>query len=61
MFAFGLRLAAWDGTALDIPNAPANAVGFGFTGKGSVNQSGHPKIRLMALTECGTHALVDAV
>jgi transposase IS4-like protein len=59
-FAFGLRLVAWDGTALDVPDTPANAAEFGFTGKGSVNQSGHPQVRLMALTECGTHALVDA-
>lgn len=59
-FAFGLRLIAWDGTALDVPDTPANAAEFGFTGKGGVNQSGHPQVRLMALTECGTHALVDA-
>lgn len=59
-FAFGLRLVAWDGTALDVPDTPANAREFGFTGKGSVNQSGHPQVRLMALTECGTHALIDA-
>ncbi|MFF3460686.1 IS4 family transposase [Streptomyces sp. NPDC002730] len=59
-FAFALRLVAWDGTALDVPDTPANAAEFGFTGKGGVDQSGHPQIRLMALTECGTHALVDA-
>lgn len=60
-FAFGLRLVAWDGTALDVPDTPVNAAEFGFTGKDGVNQSGHPQVRLMALTECGTHALVDAV
>ncbi|WP_405682133.1 transposase domain-containing protein [Streptomyces sp. NBC_00057] len=59
-FAFGLRLVAWDGTALDVPDTNANAREFGFTGKGGANQSGHPQVRLMALTECGTHALVDA-
>ncbi|RPK42626.1 hypothetical protein EES39_20470 [Streptomyces sp. ADI92-24] len=59
-FAFGLRLVAWDGTALDVPDTPANAAEFGFTGRDGVNQSGHPQVRLMALTECGTHALVDA-
>lgn len=59
-FAFGLRLVAWDGTALDVPDTPANAARFGFTGKGGVNQSGHPQVRLMALIECGTHALIDA-
>ncbi|MFI6730867.1 transposase domain-containing protein [Streptomyces atratus] len=59
-FAFGLRLVAWDGTALDVPDTTANAREFGFTGKGGVNQSGHPQVRLMALTETGTHALADA-
>jgi hypothetical protein len=59
-FAFGLRLVAWDGTALDVPDTPANAAEFGFTGKGGVNQSGHPQVRLMALIECGTHAVIDA-
>ncbi len=54
------QVVAWDGTALDVPDTPANAAEFGFTGKGGVNQSGHPQVRLMALTECGTHALVDA-
>ncbi|MFJ8745961.1 IS4 family transposase [Embleya sp. NPDC127516] len=59
-FAFGLRLVAWDGTVLDVPDNPVNARGFGFTGKDGANQSGHPQVRLMALTECGTHAPIDA-
>ncbi|MFE5123990.1 transposase domain-containing protein [Streptomyces sp. NPDC056669] len=59
-FAFGLRLVAWDGTALDVPDTPANAAEFGFTGKGCVNQSGPPQVRLMALIKCGIHALADA-
>lgn len=59
-FAFGLRLVAWDGTVLDVPDTPANAAEFGFTGKDGLNQSGHPQVRLMALIECGTHAVVDA-
>jgi hypothetical protein len=59
-FAFGLRLVAWDGTVLDVPDTPANAAEFGFTGKNGVNLSGNPQVRLMALVECGTHALIDA-
>jgi hypothetical protein len=59
-FAFGLRLVAWDGTALDVPDTPANAAEFGFTGKNGVNQCGNPQARLMALIECGTHAVIDA-
>jgi hypothetical protein len=54
-FAFGLRLVAWDGTGLDAADTPANAAAFGAT------QSGNPQLRLLALTECGTHALIDAV
>jgi hypothetical protein len=54
-FAFGLRLVAWDGTGLDAADTPANAEAFGVT------QGGNPQVRLLALTECGTHALIDAV
>jgi hypothetical protein len=54
-FAFGLRLVAWDGTGLDAADNPANAGAFGVT------QGGNPQLRLLALTECGTHALIDAV
>lgn len=59
-FAFGLRLVAWDGTALDVPDTPENAAAFGFTGREGTNKSGNPQVRLMALIECGTHALIDA-
>jgi hypothetical protein len=54
-FAFGLRLAAWDGTGLDAADTPANAEAFGVT------QGGNPQLRLLALIECGTHAVIDAV
>ncbi|MEV5400973.1 IS4 family transposase [Streptomyces cellulosae] len=59
-FAFGLRLVAWDGTALDVPDTPENATEFGFTGRDGTNKSGNPQVRLMALIECGTHAVIDA-
>jgi hypothetical protein len=55
VFAFGLRVVAWDGTGLDAADTPANASAFGVT------QGGNPQLRLLALTECGTHALADAV
>jgi hypothetical protein len=51
-FAFGLRLVAWDGTALDVPDTPANAAEFGFTGKNGVNQRGNPKERNTARIPC---------
>jgi len=53
-FAFGLRLVAWDGTGIDAADIPQNAREFGVT------QGGNPQIRLLALTECGTHAILDA-
>jgi len=53
-FAFGLRLVAWDGTGIDVADTPGNAREFGVT------QGGNPQVRLMALTECGTHAIIDA-
>jgi hypothetical protein len=53
-FAFGLRLVAWDGTGLDAADTTANAVAFGVT------QGGNPQVRLLALIECGTHAILDA-
>jgi hypothetical protein len=59
-FAFGLRLTAWDGTALDVPNTPENSRAFGHTGRTGVNLSWNPQLRLMALIECGTHAIIDA-
>ena len=54
-FAFGLRLVAWDGTGIDAADTPANAAAFGGV------QGGGPQLRLLALIECGTHALIDAV
>ena len=53
-FAFGLRLVAWDGTGIDVADTPENTREFGVT------QGGSPQIRLLALTECGTHAVIDA-
>jgi hypothetical protein len=53
-FAFGLRVVAWDGTGIDVPGTAANAQGFGGPARGG------PQLRLLALIECGTHALIDA-
>ena len=54
-FAFGLRLVAWDGTGIDAADTPASAAAFGGV------QGGGPQLRLLALIECGTHALAGAV
>jgi hypothetical protein len=52
--AFGLRVVAWDGTGMDVPGTADNAAAFGCTAGGG------PQLRLLALIECGTHALIDA-
>lgn len=54
-FAFGLRVVSWDGTSLDAPRTGANIAAFGVPPGGW-----HPVLRLMALVECGTHAVIDA-
>ena len=54
VFAFGLRVVAWDGTGIDVPGTAENAGEFGGPAGGG------PQLRLMALVECGTHALIDA-
>ena len=52
--AFGLRVVAWDGTGMDVPGTAGNVAAFGCTAGGG------PQLRLLALIECGTHALIDA-
>jgi hypothetical protein len=60
VFAFGLRVVSWDGTWLSVPDSAANAARFPVgTGGGGV-RAGFPRVRLMALIECGTRAVLDA-
>lgn len=54
-FAFGRRLVAWDGTALEAAPTPGNAAAFGVPAGGR-----RPQLRLLALIECGTRGLIDA-
>ena len=54
-----LRLMAIDGFELDVPDTPGNAEAFGYSGSGD-NRSAFPKVRVVAVAECGTHAFVDA-
>jgi len=58
-FRFGLRLMAIDGTTEDVADTPANAAVFGrhHSQRGA---SAFPQVRGVYLTECGTHAIVDA-
>ena len=55
----GLRLMAIDGVVLDVPATPANDEAFGRSGNDTAT-SPFPQVRLVALGECGTHAVVDA-
>ena len=53
------RLLAIDGFEIDVPDSKENAAEFGYAGSGD-NRSAFPKVRAVALAECGTHAFVAA-
>jgi Insertion element 4 transposase N-terminal len=53
------RLLAIDGFEVDVPDSKENAAEFGYAGSGE-NRSAFPKARVVALSECGTHAFVAA-
>src|SRR3954447_11146830 len=53
------RLLGIDGFDIDVPDSKENAAEFGYAGSGD-NRSAFPKARVVALTECGTHAFVAA-
>jgi len=56
----GRRLVAIDGTCLDLADTAANAGFFGRPGSSRGEQSAFPQARVVALAECGTHAIIDA-
>ncbi len=58
-FLFGLRLMALDGTTLDMPDTPANVRAFGRQ-PSPRGTSAWPRVQVVALSECGTHAVCDA-
>src|SRR6516162_7797273 len=61
----GLRLVSLDGTTLDVQDEQANWQRFGGpstrTPEGRRLRGAFPQVRLLALAECGTRALVAAV
>jgi hypothetical protein len=57
----GRRLVAIDGTCLDVADTPENAGVFGRPGVNKGEQAAFPQARIVALAECGTHAIFDAV
>jgi hypothetical protein len=64
MFTRGAMLRDWrvlaiDGFDVDLPDSKENAAEFGYAGSGE-NRSAYPKARVVALSECGTHAFLAA-
>jgi len=56
----GRRLVAIDGTTLDVADTTVNDEFFGRPGVSKGERSAFPQARLVALAECGTHAIFDA-
>ena len=57
----GRRLVAIDGTCLDLSDTPGNDGHFGRPGVMKGERSAFPQARVVAVAECGTHAIFDAV
>jgi Transposase DDE domain/Insertion element 4 transposase N-terminal len=57
----GRRLVAVDGTCLDLADTVANDAFFGRPGVNKGERAAFPQARVVALAECGTHAMFEAV
>jgi hypothetical protein len=55
------RLVSMDGTTVDVADTPANAEVLGRAGTGRGDGSAFPQLRIVALGECGSHAVIAAV
>ena len=56
----GRRLVAIDGTCLDVADTLVNAEFFGRPGANKGEKAAFPQARVVALAECGTHAIFAA-
>ncbi|MDO0930042.1 IS4 family transposase [Streptomyces sp. TG1A-8] len=54
------RLMAVDGTVFDVPDSQENAVHFGRPKTHRTQRCAYPQVRVVALAECGTHAITAA-
>ncbi|WP_328335940.1 MULTISPECIES: IS4 family transposase [unclassified Streptomyces] len=54
------RLVAIDGTVFDVPDSEQNAAHFGRPNTHHTERCTYPQVRMVALTECGTHAITAA-
>jgi Insertion element 4 transposase N-terminal/Transposase DDE domain len=59
-FYRGMRLAAVDGFVLDVPETQANRRRLGGPKDARGQVAGFPQVRVVTLTETGTHAQIDA-
>lgn len=59
-YRFGRRVMALDGSVQDVPDTQANATAF-FRPSNQYGPGPFPQIRLLLLSECGSHTVVDAV
>ena len=57
----GRRLVAVDGTCLDVADTAENEAYFGRPGVNKGERAAFPQARVVALAECGTHAIFAAV
>ena len=57
----GRRLVAVDGTCLDVADTVENDASFGRPGVTKGERAAFPQARVVALAECGTHAMFAAV
>jgi len=55
----GLRLVAFDGLTMDVPDTSDNAETFGRPG-GGAGAGAFPQVRVVALAECGSRAVMGA-
>jgi hypothetical protein len=56
----GRRLVAVDGTCLDVADTAENTAHFGRPGVNKGEKAAFPQARVLALAECGTHAIFAA-
>ncbi len=58
-FFAGYRLVAMDGSNFEVPDEEANVQAFGYPGS-RTGQAGYPQAQCAILTECASHAILDA-
>ncbi len=56
----GRRMVAIDGTCVEVADTDENAEFFGRPGVSRGERAAFPQARMVALAECGTHAIIDA-